>query len=444
MPQQRSKEDEIKSMNLRSEEFKEILGRPPRWTIRWGISLIFGVIALLILGSWFFRYPDVVPSKIVVTTENPPAPIVAKATGKIEHLLVSDKQNVERGQALAVIENTGNYKDMLKLESVLKDFDESIRAEEINPEWTEKSYELGDVQSKYSLFLKRFEDYEHFLQLDYHQRKIASLKDEMGQAKQHYQELLDQKTTLEQEYYLAKRQFERDSVLYEKEVIPEAEYEASESRLLNKRYSLEQIDVSISTARVQLSRIEQNILELELQYRKQRNQLRSSLMESYDNLKASIDEWKRKYYLESPISGKVTFTRYWSENQHVETGKRVMTVIPANEGEIIGKMTLPFRGAGKVKVGQTVNIEFANYPPMEYGMVKGVVRSISLVPENQSYTVEVDLPNGLTTFYGEKLEFSQQMQGRAEVITQDTRLLERIVRPLRYVVNKSVSDRSVE
>jgi HlyD family secretion protein len=75
---------------------------------------------------------------------------------------------------------------------------------------------------------------------------------------------------------------------------------------------------------------------------------------------------------------------------------------------------------------------------MEYGMVKGVVRSISLVPENQSYTVEVGLPNGLTTFYGEELEFSQQMQGRAEVITQDTRLLERIVRPLRYVVNKSM------
>jgi HlyD family secretion protein len=393
---------------------------------------------LLILGSWFFRYPDVVPSKIVVTTENPPAPIVAKATGKIDHLLVGDKQNVERGQALAVIENTGSYKDILKLDSVLKDFDERIQSAELSGEWTEKSYELGDVQPKYSLFLKRFEDYEHFLQLDYHQRKIASLEDEMRQAKQHYQELLGQKTTLEQEYKLAQRQFERDSVLFEKEVIPEAEYEASETRLLNKRYSLEQIDVSISSARVQLSRIEQNILELELQDRRQRSQLQSSLMESYDNLKAAIDEWKRKYYLESPISGKVTFTRYWSENQHVETGKRVMTVIPANEGEIIGKMTLPFRGAGKVKVGQTVNIEFANYPPMEYGMVKGVVRSISLVPENQSYTVEVGLPNGLTTFYGEELEFSQQMQGRAEVITQDTRLLERIVRPLRYVVNKSM------
>ena len=439
MPQQRSKEDEIKNIHLRSEEFKEILGRPPRWTVRWGITLIFIIVALLITGSWFFRYPDVVPSKIVVTTENPPAPIVARSTGKIEHLLVSDKQRVEQGQALAVIENTGNYKDILELENSLENFEENVQSGNLESEWMNQVYKLGEIQPEYSLFLKRFEDYAHFIRLDYHKQKIASLKDELSEAGQHYQELLDQKRTLEEEYRLARRQFERDSLLFEKEVIPEAEYEASETRLLNKRYSLEQIDVSISNARVQLSRIEQNILELELQYKRQKNQLKSSLMESYDNLKASIDEWERKYYLESPMSGKVTFTKFWSENQYVETGRRVMTVVPANEGEIIGKMTLPFRGAGKVKKGQTVNIEFANYPPMEYGMVKGEVRSISLVPENQVYSVEVALPNGLTTFYGEKLEFSQQMQGTAEVITQETRLLERIVRPLRYGVKKRMA-----
>ena len=442
MPQQNSKEEEIKNIHLRSEEFREILGRPPRWTIRWGITLIFIVIVLLIVGSWFFKYPDVVSSKIVVTTENPPAPIVAKSTGKIEHLLVSDMQRVEQGQMLAVIENPGDYKDILKLETLLEGFGDSIQLGHIETGWTDDTYQMGEVQPGYSLFLKRCEDYAHFIQLDYHRQKITSLKDELEQAKQHYRELLDQKTTLEEEYRLAQRQFERDSLLYEKEVIPEAEYESSETILLNKRYSLEQVDVSISNARVQLSRIEQNILELELQYKRQKNQLKSNLMESYDNLKAAIEKWKRKYYLESPVNGKVTFTQFWSENQYVEAGKRVMTVIPSNEGEIIGKMTLPFQGAGKVKEGQTVNIKFANYPPMEYGMVRGIVRSISLVPENQVYTVEVELPDGLTTFYGEKLEFSQQMQGRAEVITQDTRLLERIVRPLRYVVNKSIAERN--
>ena len=438
MPTQKPTEKESDHIHLRSEEFKDILGRPPRWMVRWGITVIFVLIAMLIAGSWFFKYPDAVPSKIVVTTKNPPAPIVARSSGKIDHMLVRDKQQVEKGQALAIIENTANYRDVLELEDWLANFDEhDLNA---NPELTlqKAHYILGEVQPQYAIFLKKREDLSHFNRLDYHQQKINSLKNELRRSQQHYQKLLNQKSIIQEEYELIKRQFQRDSMLYAKEVIPEAEYEKSESQLLNKKYALEQIAVSLSDSRIQRSRIEQNMLELELQYQRQKNQLRLNLAESLDNLKAAIKEWKRKYYLSAPTEGKVTFTSYWSANQYVEKGKRVMTVIPKTAGEIIGKMTLPFRGAGKVKEGQQVNIQFANYPVLEYGMVEGVVRSISLVPENQVYAVEVALPEGLTTFYGVELQFSQQMQGKAEVITQDIRLLERIIRPLRYVVNKNL------
>jgi HlyD family secretion protein len=393
---------------------------------------------MLILGSWLFKYPDVVHSQIVVTTENPPAPIVARSSGKIDHLLVNDKQKVQKGQALAVIENTGNYRDILKLEHLIQNFRNRIQKGMPDIEGMNVPMDLGEVQPQYALFLKRLEEYRHFRELNYHQRKIESLKEELERAKHHQRRLSNQRAIVEDEYELARRQFQRDSMLYEREVIPEAEYEKSETRLLKQRYTLEQVEVSLSDARIRISRIRQDILEQELQYKRERNQLESSLMEGHDNLKASIEQWKRNYYLTSPIDGKVTFTRYWSENQYVEQGKRVMTVVPEREGEMIGKMTLPFQGAGKVKVGQQVNIQFANYPPLEYGMVKGVVRSISLVPEDQVYAVEVELPGGLTTFYGEKLEFSQQMKGKAEVITEDTRLLERIVRPLKYVVNKNL------
>ncbi len=433
-------EEELKNVNLRSEEFKEILGRPPRWTIRWGITVILLILLFLILGSWFFKYPDVVPSQVVVTTENPPAPIVARATGKIEHLLVSDQQEVKPGQALAVIENSANYRDMLKLEQTLAHFHPDSLNQNLPDPFLFEGFQLGSVQDQYSLFLKRLADYRHFIQLNYHQQKIASLEDEMERSRRHYQKLQNQRNILAREYHLARRQFSRDSVLYQRQVIPEAEYESSEARVLRKQYALEQVKVSLSNARIEQAQIEQRMLDLKLSYRRRKNQLRSGLQEARDNLGAAVDQWKKRYYLDSPIAGKVTFTRYWNENQHVEEGKRVMTVIPSNPGELIGKMTLPLRGAGKVKKGQEVQIQLANYPHMEYGMVKGVVRSISLVPQNQAYSVEVALPNGLTTFYGEKLDFSQKMRGRAEIITDHTRLLERIVRPLRYVVNKNLKE----
>ena len=437
---QNNTEKEAKNLNLRSEQVQEILGRPPRWMIRWGITLIFIILGIVLAGSWFFQYPDVITANVMVTTENPPAPIVAKSTGKIDHLFVTDQKQVKEDEPLAVIENTAFYRDILSLDEMLQGFKDRLGEGNVKLIEYNKDLKLGDVQSYYASFIKKLEDYNHFHRLDYHRRKIEMLREEEERYRQHFHKLLRQKQISKKEFDLAKRQYQRDSILFNRDVIPEAELEKSETFLLQKRYALEQTEISLSNARIQLSQIEQNILEMELQYENRKNQLEISLIEAYANLVAAIETWKRRFYLVSPMAGKVTFTSYWSENQYVEAGKRVMTVIPSEKGEIIGKITMSFQGAGKVRTGQQVNISFKNYPPMEFGMVKGVVRSISLVPEDNVYTVEVSLPNGLTTFYDEKLEFSQEMRGTAEIITEDTRLLERIIRPLRFMVNKNLKD----
>jgi HlyD family secretion protein len=50
--------------------------------------------------------------------------------------------------------------------------------------------------------------------------------------------------------------------------------------------------------------------------------------------------------------------------------------------------------------------------------------------------LEVDLPDGLHTSYGKDLEFSQEMQGSAEIITEDIRLLERIFKPIKSLLKR--------
>jgi HlyD family secretion protein len=74
---------------------------------------------------------------------------------------------------------------------------------------------------------------------------------------------------------------------------------------------------------------------------------------------------------------------------------------------------------------------------MEYGMVRGVVKSKSLVPSGDAYIIEIDLPEGLITLYGKKLEFTQNMQGTAEIITEDIRLLQKIVNPLHHLISNN-------
>jgi hypothetical protein len=95
---------------------------------------------------------------------------------------------------------------------------------------------------------------------------------------------------------------------------------------------------------------------------------------------------------------------------------------------------MPVQNSGKVKIGQQVSIRLDNYPYQEFGMLAGVVQSISLVPRNASYAIEVQLPHDLRTSFNTRLDFKQEMQGSAEIITEELRLLERIFYQIRRVL----------
>ncbi len=147
--------------------------------------------------------------------------------------------------------------------------------------------------------------------------------------------------------------------------------------------------------------------------------------------------WEQQYLLVSPVSGKVSFTKIWSINQNVSAGDNVISVVPTDSKGLIGKLQLAIEGSGKVKKGQRVNIKLVNYPHMEYGMLLGIIERVSLVPAEIFYCVEISLPNGLMTNYGEYLRFSQQMKASAEIITEDVRLIEKFFNPIKSVFMKN-------
>jgi HlyD family secretion protein len=163
----------------------------------------------------------------------------------------------------------------------------------------------------------------------------------------------------------------------------------------------------------------------------------SVLRESFLNLKAQINLWENTYLLVSPIEGIVSFTKFWSANQSVVKDEPVVSIVPLNAGDFLGRINLKMERSGKVKTGQVVNIKLSGYPYLESGMVRGIVKTKSLVPTGDSYVIEIELPQGLTTLYGKKLDFTQNMQGTAEIITENVRLLQKIVNPFRYMVSRN-------
>jgi multidrug resistance efflux pump len=154
--------------------------------------------------------------------------------------------------------------------------------------------------------------------------------------------------------------------------------------------------------------------------------LLKNVIQSFNQLKKSIKDWEMQYVLSSKINGKVSFLNYWSQNQTVNQGDLVFTIIPNENAAFIAKLKTPAQNLGKVKIGQIVNIKLQNYPDYEFGVLKGKVNHISEISDKEGfYTIDVSLPEKLITSYNKEIEFKQEMRGTADIVTEDLRLIQR-------------------
>jgi len=419
---------------LYSEPVREIMGNPPSGILRWGNIVLFTVFLVFLFFSWILKYPDMVPAPIEITTLNPPATLVTKITGRIKYLLVNDKDSTCAGQVLAVMETTASLDEI----NLLKQSIDSIS----NPQIVIYSRlplltQLGEIQNYYAAFMKNISDLNSYVTNDFYGNKIISLFEEINATSDYIDRLKVKEKLFIENKKLESNKYRRDSLLFINKVIPESEIEKSHQALIRINIELQQVRLDYSEKTIELAEKRQLLQDYKIKRVEDEQKIVALLNESYLNLRAQIAIWENNYLLRSPFNGIVTFTQFWNENQVVMKDEPVLNVIPHNTGSYVGRVRLKMQRSGKVKPGQVVNIKLSSFPYLEYGMVKGIVRTKSLVPSIDVYIIEIDLPDGLTTLYGRKLEFSQNMSGTAEILTEDLRLLQKLINPLKHLITKN-------
>jgi HlyD family secretion protein len=437
------KEKKPIEIELRSDEFQEIVQQSPRWMIRSGISLIFGILILLLAGSYFFRYPDVINANIVVLSENPPAYLAARTTARIDSILVNDQQPVTENQIIAILESTANFEDAMKLKEMLLQMEPFMLAfDTLNSVQPQTDLQLGDIQTDYSSFVRLYNDYFTFLRLNLYPKKIKALRQQVTMNRIYYDRLWAQKQDMEADYRIVGTQFKRDSLLLSKGVLSDLDLEKSRTLFIQKKYNLNVARTKLAETQGSNLKLEQAVVDAEMEFADQTKKAQNTLIEAMNVLKSRLAYWEQSFIIRTPIEGKVSFTNFWSRNQQVKKDEIVFTIIPEKQSQIIGRISLPVKGAGKVAKGQKVNVRFENFPYMEYGYIIGTVKSISLIPNNENYIVEVELPQDLATNYNIQLKFSQEMKGNAEIITEDLRLIQRFINPVKSLLKHRISGAS--
>ena len=419
-------EDE-KEIILRTEEVNEILTSTPKWIFRWGISVIFILIITAITLSYFIRYPDVLTAEITLTTLNPPVTLVSKNNGKLTYLLVKNNELVKENQTIAVIENTANYKDILYLFDNGNTLINQLKLNDTIPQITIKdSLKVGELTPNYLMVLKSIKDLNLYKAVNPYNRQITLLKKDLISYSDLLAKYKQQESINKQQLTLVETDYNRDKNLFESKVISAREFDAKKREYLSALSSYEQIKITVSNAYIQINSIEKNILQLKIQDYQEQSKLKNEFLQNLKSLMAEVTKWKQLYLIESPINGKISFFNIWAVNQNIKSGDELFSVIPTQKQEFVGKCILPILNTGKLSIGQNVNIKLDNYPYNENGMLQGTVTNISEVPNKDTYAIDVDLKNGLITSYNKKLSYKEQMKGKADIITKNISVMDRI------------------
>lgn len=372
---------------------------------------------------------------MTVTTEHPPVWIVARGSGKLKELYRHDRDSVYAGDIIAVLDNPAVTSDVLALKEELAGFaitDSCVLAMKFTERWA-----LGSIQAAYASFLRNLTDYRNFLTLDLYEQKVEATVRELNEYRNYIGHLQRQVELDKQQSSIAETVHDREKGLYEDGLTAKAEYEKAQQELLSKRQGTEQLMTSLSTARIQEAQLEQSMIETKMEREREKNTQLTALKTALDELKTQMDDWELSFLFVSPANGILSYNDVWQKNQNVNGGDKVFSIVAEDTGDIIGKIKLPDSGSGKVKPGQRVNISVTGYPYMEFGFLTGQVQTVSLLADEAgTYTVTVSLPQELNTSYGKTLDFSGELAGTAQILTDERSVTARLLSPLQYLWEK--------
>lgn len=422
-------------IELRSEEVQDILSRAPVWMIKWGNTLLVLIICIGFALSYFIKYPDVVAGRAIISTNVPPVFVKSNASGRLAKMFFENGSNVKEGELLAEIDNPvpstaiDSLRVFLKSASLYMKDSSRLDFREVNPS------NLFDATPNVLRLRNYLEDYNTFI---FDQGAMLELNDLENKLKANleFSRISKREATLNELVIKnAKEKFEMIQEEYKLGYVTKLRFLNAESDFNQSLKQEESIKRSVIMTELAVEDLKGQIRYFRINRELSGKSQRQKIQQEMASLENYVIKWNNDYAVKSPANGKINFLGRLKVNQLITKGDPLFAVIPPS-GEFETILEIPVQGAGKVKIGQKVRLKIDNYPHTEFGVVYGTVSGIALLPRKDIYQVKVFLEKGLMTSYKIPLDYGPEMQGTAEVVTEDLRLIQRLFNSLRSILDQ--------
>jgi multidrug efflux pump subunit AcrA (membrane-fusion protein) len=424
----------IGHVELRSEGVQEVLGRIPPWTIRYGITVIFGLILLLLLLAWLIRYPDVIVAKGVLTSLDPPREVPARAEGRLMALKVTDGAEVAQGEVLAVIESAAQPAAIESLRRVLPLLHGLLTSERDSlPDLHD--LELGEGQRSWADARALASELLRWRTDPYREQRYASLRQKIALFKRLIQTAEQQLVWARRKQTNAIAEARVDTTLLNKGVMAASEYRMRQNAFIDQQLNVGSLEASLHQQRITLVELESQLADQLFTDESKQRELEQRLRSELNGLQAFLDSWHLNNEVTAPCAGRLHYAQRLNTDEPVKNAELLFRVLPTNPTYLV-EATAPVRGAAKVREGQAAYMRLDGYPADEFGRLIGTVEHVALIPGEEGYRLRIALPQGLKTSFHRTLAFKPEMNGQVDVVTRDRSILGRIVDRLRGAMDR--------
>ncbi|GAA6622988.1 HlyD family efflux transporter periplasmic adaptor subunit [Scytonema sp. NUACC26] len=465
----------------------EFLPQISPWAIVAGISVIT-ILGSAVALSTILKYSVAVKVLATIRPAGDLRLVQAAVEGTITKILVSENQQVKKGEAIAYIDNSRlqtqksqiqssiqqSELQIQQIDAQLKSLESQIAAKTnlIDRNIAASKAELAGVQRNY-------QDQQVKAQADKNQAEtnlqLARVQLERLQTEQVLSVTVQE---AEAALQLAKTQFDRlqsvsssgaisRTLLEEKEQAVKAARAKLEQAKISAKNLLEEKQQALKVAQLNLQRAEtalnpsdasvtvamenisqasakgkatlaslnkerQTLLQQRLEQQKQRDRTQKQLQQINSDIYGTI--------LRAPIAGTILQLNLRNPQQVVRPGEAIASIAPQNAALVI-KTQVSSNDIDKVKPGQDVQIQVSACPYPDYGTLKGTVKTVApdalIQPGINTAAYEVSIqPQQM--YVGElknQCQLLPGMEGKADIISRQETVLKFVLRKMRLISN---------
>lgn len=411
------------TISQRSEMVQDVLNRKPKFVERWALPMFLVILITLVGATWFVQYPDIIETRATITAANAPKEIIPYQEGRLVKIFIKNKDLVKRGDLLAWIESTASHAEVLALSIQLDSCIKLLSAGKV----TTMSYlftihfnNLGELQQEYREFVTSLQLFNDYVVNGFYNKKKNYFENDIYSLEGTRQTIQNQKDLNEQQLKLVEETYNMNKVLFDEKIISAEELRIQKANLLSKQMAVSQIDASLLSNEVQKRDKRKEIDQIDHDISQQQVSFQQALL----SLKSSVDQWKKKYVLQSPVDGEISLVIPLHENQFIQQGKLVGYINP-EDSHFYAEAYLHQQNFGKIATGAKVQLRVDAYPYQEVGIIDGSLDYVSNVASDSGFLATIRFKNGLVTDNKFIIPYKNGLKAQAIIITKDMRLLQR-------------------